>query len=86
MIGTVRGREAHGPHLVALRRPNRQACVELSPPSPHPGKFGGDSWNGYPYDKRTGASIWTAGSYDPATGLAFFGVGQTYDTGPLIHP
>jgi len=50
-----------------------------------PGEFGGDSWNGLPLEKRSGASVWTAGSYDPALNLAFFGVGQTYDTGPLLH-
>ena len=25
------------------------------------------------------------GSYDPKLGLAYFGVGQTYDTGPVLH-
>ena len=50
-----------------------------------PGEFGGDSWNGLPLEKRSGASVWTAGSYDPALNLAYFGVGQTYDTGPLLH-
>ncbi len=50
-----------------------------------PGEYGGDSWNGVPLEKRSGASVWTAGSYDPALNLAFFGVGQTYDTGPLLH-
>ncbi len=45
---------------------------------------GGDSWNGIPVDRRSGASVWTTGSYEPTTGLAFFGTGNTYDTGPLI--
>ncbi len=45
----------------------------------------GDSWNGLPNEKRNGASVWTAGSFDPQLGLAFFGVGQTYDTGPVLH-
>ncbi len=45
----------------------------------------GDSWNGLPAEKRNGASVWTAGSYDPQLNLAFFGVGQTYDTGPVLH-
>jgi len=45
----------------------------------------GDSWNDLPNDKRNGASVWTAGSYDPQLNLAFFGVGQTYDTGPVLH-
>jgi alcohol dehydrogenase (cytochrome c) len=45
----------------------------------------GDSWNGLPAEKRNGASVWTAGSFDPQLGLAYFGVGQTYDTGPVLH-
>jgi alcohol dehydrogenase (cytochrome c) len=45
----------------------------------------GDSWNDLPNEKRNGASVWTAGSYDPQLNLAFFGVGQTYDTGPVMH-
>lgn len=51
-----------------------------------PGQPGGNSWNGLPLEKRSGASVWTAGSYDPQLHLAFFGDGQTYDTGPLLHP
>jgi PQQ-dependent dehydrogenase (methanol/ethanol family) len=51
-----------------------------------PGEPGGESWNGLPVEKRSGASVWTAGSYDPRLGLAYFGVAQTYDTGPLVHP
>ncbi len=51
-----------------------------------PGTPGGDSWNGIPGDRRTGASVWTTGSYDPRLGLAYFGTGNTYDTGPLIKP
>ncbi|MGH9717439.1 MAG: PQQ-binding-like beta-propeller repeat protein [Candidatus Acidiferrales bacterium] len=50
-----------------------------------PGQFGGNSWNGLPVDKRSGASVWTAGSYDPALNLAYFGTGQTYDTGPMLR-
>jgi alcohol dehydrogenase (cytochrome c) len=30
--------------------------------------------------------VWTAGSYDPRLHLAYFGTGNTYDTGPLLHP
>jgi alcohol dehydrogenase (cytochrome c) len=45
----------------------------------------GDSWNGLPAEKRNGASVWTAGSFDPELGLAYFGVGQTYDTGPVLQ-
>jgi alcohol dehydrogenase (cytochrome c) len=51
-----------------------------------PGTPGGDSWNAVPVEKRSGASVWTTGSYDPALGLAYFGTGNTYDTGPLLPP
>jgi alcohol dehydrogenase (cytochrome c) len=51
-----------------------------------PGEPGGESWNGVPYEQRTGASVWTPPSFDPATGLAYFGTGNTYDTGPLLRP
>ena len=51
-----------------------------------PGTPGGDSWNGVPVEKSSGASVWTTGSYDPALGLAYFGTGNTYDTGPLLEP
>ena len=57
-----------------------------STPSRSPAQPGGDSWNGIPLEQRSGASVWTPGSYDPATGLAFFGTGNTYDTGPLLQP
>lgn len=48
-----------------------------------PGQLGGDSWNGLPGDERKGGSVWTSGSYDPVNKLALWGVGNTYDTGPL---
>ena len=53
---------------------------------PRPGEPGGDSWNGLPLEKRSGASVWDQGTYDKALNLAYFGVGQTYDTGPLLKP
>jgi alcohol dehydrogenase (cytochrome c) len=53
---------------------------------PRPGQPGGDSWNGLPVEKRHGGSVWTSGSYDPELNLAFFGPGNTYDTGPLRYP
>ncbi len=53
---------------------------------PRPGQPGGESWNGLPIEKRHGGSIWTSGSYDPELNLAFFGPGNTYDTGPLRYP
>ena len=48
-----------------------------------PGQPGGDTWNGLPGDQRRGGSQWTSGTYDAETGLALWGVGNTYDTGPL---
>lgn len=48
-----------------------------------PGQVGGDSWNGIPGAERKGGSVWTSGSYDPVNRLALWGVGNTYDTGPL---
>lgn len=51
-----------------------------------PGAPGGDSWNGLPIEKRSGASVWQQGTYDPGLNLVYFGVGQTYDTGPLLKP
>jgi alcohol dehydrogenase (cytochrome c) len=51
-----------------------------------PGEPGGDSWNGLPLEKRSGASVWHQGTYDPALNLVYYGVGQTYDTGPLLKP
>ena len=48
-----------------------------------PGQPGGDTWNGMPADERKGGSVWTSGSYDPVNKLALWGVGNTYDTGPL---
>ena len=51
-----------------------------------PGEPGGASWNGLPLDRRSGASVWDQGTYDKALNLVYFGVGQTYDTGPLLKP
>uniref|UniRef100_UPI003983798F outer membrane protein assembly factor BamB family protein n=1 Tax=Phenylobacterium sp. TaxID=1871053 RepID=UPI003983798F len=51
-----------------------------------PGEPGGDSWNGLPLAKRSGGSVWHQGTYDSALNLVYFGVGQTYDTGPLLKP
>lgn len=51
-----------------------------------PGEPGGDSWNGLPLEKRSGGSVWHQGTYDPDLNLVYFGVGQTYDTGPLMKP
>jgi alcohol dehydrogenase (cytochrome c) len=51
---------------------------------PRAGEPGGNSWNGLPIEGRSGASVWDQGSYDKALNLVYFGVGQTYDTAPLL--
>ncbi|THD61246.1 PQQ-binding-like beta-propeller repeat protein [Phenylobacterium sp.] len=51
-----------------------------------PGEPGGNSWNGLPLNKRSGASVWHQGTYDRDLNLVYYGVGQTYDTGPLLKP
>ena len=51
-----------------------------------PGEPGGESWNGLLLEERNGGSIWVPGTYDAELGLAYFGVAQTYDTGPLLEP
>ena len=81
----VGGRAAGGNYIIALDVATGQEAWRFYSIA-RPGEPGGDSWNGLPLDKRNGASVWTAGSYDPTTNLAYFGVGQTYDTGPLLHP
>jgi alcohol dehydrogenase (cytochrome c) len=88
MIGTTAtgvGVKRGGPQIVGLDEATGTVLWRRGT-IPKPGEPGGDSWNGMPWDERTGASIWTAGSYDPATGLAYFGTGNTYDTGPLLVP
>lgn len=53
---------------------------------PSVGEPNANSWNGEPAEKRSGAGVWTAGSYDADSRLAYFGTGNTYDTGPLLPP
>lgn len=47
---------------------------------------GGNSWNGLPLARRSGGSVWQQGTYDPDLRLVYYGIGQTYDTGPLNKP
>jgi len=87
MIGTTAtgvGAKRGGPQIVGLDQTTGEVRWRVNT-IPRPGEPGGDSWNGVPWEERTGASIWTAGSYDPGTGLAYFGTGNTYDTGPLLR-
>lgn len=80
-VGGVKG----GPQIVGLDA--ETGAIEWRVRTiAQPGTPGGDSWNGMPGDQRTGASVWTTGSYDPRIGLAYFGTGNTYDTGPLLNP
>jgi len=88
MIGTTAtgvGGKRGGPQVVGLDEATGEVMWRVNT-IPKPGEPGGDSWNGVPWDERTGGSVWTAGSYDPDTGLAYFGTGNTYDTGPLLIP
>jgi alcohol dehydrogenase (cytochrome c) len=88
MIGTTAtgvGGKRGGPQIVGLDEITGVVRWRVNT-IPRPGEPGGNSWNGVPWEERTGASIWTAGSYDPGTGLAYFGTGNTYDTGPLLVP
>ena len=85
MTGTTgTGVNAHfgGPQLVGLDAATGKELWRIGTIA-KPGAPGGDSWNGVPFAARSGASIWTPGSYDPDTGLAYFGTGNTYDTGPV---
>jgi len=81
----VAGQGAGGNFIVALDANTGEEAWRFYTIA-RPGEPGGDSWNGLPLEKRNGGSVWTAGSYDPELNLAYFGVGQTYDTGPLVHP
>ncbi|HEX5048209.1 MAG TPA: PQQ-binding-like beta-propeller repeat protein [Gammaproteobacteria bacterium] len=88
MIGTTGtgvGAALGGPQIVGLDA--ETGAVEWRVHTiAQPGTPGGDSWNGVPVERRSGASVWNTGSYDPALGLAYFGTGNTYDTGPLLPP
>jgi len=84
MLG-VTGRSSGGNYILALDCVTGEEAWRFYTIA-RPGEPGGDSWNGLPLEKRNGASVWTAGSYDPTLNLAYFGVAQTYDTGPLLHP
>lgn len=88
MIGTTAtgvGGKRGGPQIVGLDAATGEVRWRVGT-IPKSGEPGGNSWNGMPWEERTGASVWTAGSYDPGTGLAYFGTGNTYDTGPLLIP
>lgn len=81
--GTGIGAKPGGPQVVGLDVDTGRELWRIGTIA-KPGEPGGDSWNGIPFMSRSGASVWTPGSYDPGTGLAYFGTGNTYDTGPLL--
>jgi alcohol dehydrogenase (cytochrome c) len=81
--GTGVGAKPGGPQLVGLDAATGKELWRLGTIA-KPGEPGGDSWNGIPFESRSGGSVWTPPSYDPQTGLAYFGTGNTYDTGPLL--
>ena len=83
MLGVV-GQSPGGGAIVALDFDTGKEVWRFNTIA-RPGEPGGESWNGLPLEKRSGASVWTAGSYDSKLKLAYFGVGQTYDTGPMLH-
>jgi alcohol dehydrogenase (cytochrome c) len=87
MIGTTGtgvGAALGGPQIVGLDAATGEIRWRVHTIA-QPGTPGNDSWNGIPVERRSGASVWTTGSYDPETGLAYFGTGNTYDTGPLLE-
>jgi alcohol dehydrogenase (cytochrome c) len=83
--GTGVGAKPGGPQIVGLDALTGKELWRLGTIA-KPGEPGGDSWNGVPFESRSGASVWTPASYDSETGLAYFGTGNTYDTGPLLPP
>ena len=84
MIGTT-GRAEGGNYIAALDAETGKEAWRFYTVA-RPNEHGGKSWNGLPLEKRNGGSVWIPGSYDPVQNLAFFGPGNTYDTGPLRDP
>ena len=81
MVGTT-GRAEGGNYIVALDAETGEEAWRFGT-IPGPDDPGGHTWNGLSREARNGASVWIPGSYDPVSNLAFFGPGNTYDTGPL---
>ena len=81
VIASTTGRSSGGNVIVALDA-NTGAETWRFNTIPRENEPGGNTWNGVPYERRNGGSVWTPGSYDPASNLVFFGIAQTYDTGP----
>ena len=81
VIASTTGRAGGGNFIVALDA-NTGAEAWRFNTIPKENEPGGNTWNGVPYNMRNGGSVWVPGTYDPSTGLVYFGVAQTYDTGP----
>ncbi len=81
VIASTTGRSGGGNFIVAFDANTGKEVWRFNT-IPKESEPGGQSWNGVPYEKRAGGSVWTPGSYDPATNLLYFGIAQTYDTGP----
>ena len=84
MIGTT-GRAPGGNYIVGLDAETGAEAWRWYVIA-RPGEPGGESWNGLLLEERNGGSIWVPATYDAELGLAYFGVAQTYDTGPLLDP
>ena len=84
MVGTT-GRAKGGNFVVALDAETGAERWRFNT-IPPPDAPGGHTWNGLAHVDRNGGSVWVPGSYDPVHNLAFFGPGNTYDTGPLRDP
>lgn len=81
VIASTTGRSSGGNLIVAFDA-NTGAEAWRFNTIPRENEPGGNTWNGVPYDRRNGGSVWTPGSYDPNSNLVYFGIAQTYDTGP----
>ena len=81
MIASTIGRSSGGNFIVALDANTGTEAWRFNT-IPRENEPGGNTWNGVPYERRNGGSVWTPGSYDPASNLLYFGIAQTYDTGP----
>jgi alcohol dehydrogenase (cytochrome c) len=81
VIASTTGRAAGGNFIVALDATTGEEAWRFNT-IPKEDEPGGNTWNGVPHQKRMGGSVWVPGSYDSTTGLLYFGIAQTYDTGP----
>ena len=81
VIASTTGRGSGGNFIVALDANTGGEAWRFNT-IPRENEPGGNTWNGVPYERRNGGSVWTPGSYDPASNLVYFGIAQTYDTGP----